>query len=151
MAFKEKIDADGILIPLNASDKEDVLSKLVEFLCSTGKIDMARRGNILQALEDREALSSTGLGKGIAIPHAKIPGLEDFVVALGVAPDGVDFNALDGEESRVFFLLLAPPEQASLHIEALSEIAVMSQKENFVNDIAAADSPSAVLELLLRD
>lgn len=133
-------------MPLKAEDKQEVLSEMVEFLLSAGKIENPEE--VLKALVEREALSSTGLGKGIAIPHAKIPGLSDFVVAMGISPAGVEFDALDGEVSKLFFVLLAPPEQASLHMEALSEIAMMSMQEGFVDRLVTAGSPEAVLNLL---
>lgn len=149
MAFKERIDVQGVLIPLKAKEKSAVLKELVDFLSLTGKV--ANDSVILQALEEREALCSTGIGKGIAIPHAKTPEVQDLTVALGISPKGVEFGALDGEDSHLFFLLLAPPEQASLHVEALSEIAMLSQKADFVDRLVKASSPEEVMDCLLKD
>ena len=120
---------------------------MVSILKDAGKIDNIE--SIIDAIEAREALCSTGLDRGIAIPHAKTMSVDDLTIAIGIAPNGVDFEALDGEPSKIFFLLLAPPDQSGPHVQALSEIAKATQSSVFVRMLSSAASPAEVVELFM--
>lgn len=149
MAFIDLIQEDVIKVPLQAETKSEVIRELVDQLHSAGKIsspDLA-----FSALMDREAMGSTGLESGIAVPHAKCKDLEDLTLAIGLAPQGIDFQALDGKPSTLFFLLLAPPDQAGRHIEALSEIARLTRSKSFIRLLLASESPKEVVELFQEE
>ena len=81
------------------------------------------------------------------MPHAKTTTVRDLTIAIGIAPEGIDFDALDGKISKLFFLMLAPPDQTGPHIEALSEIAKITQSSDFVERLQHAESPDEVLNL----
>lgn len=145
MALIDLITTDVIRAPLSSTTKYDVMRELVEVLAKAGKIPDTPA--VLDALMQREAKGSTGLEMGIAVPHCKTEAVDSLVLAIGIAPGGVEFEALDGQPSKIFFLLLAPPDQSGPHIEALSEIARLTQSTSFLNALAESTSPEEVVEL----
>lgn len=149
MAFIDLIEPSVVRVPLQSTTKSEVLRELVDLLAGTGKIKAPEKA--LSALLDREALGSTGLEEGIAVPHAKSDAEEHLSVAIGIAPQGIDFQALDGKPSTIFFLLLAPPDHAGQHIEALSEIAKLTRSKSFCRLLLAAESPEEVVELFQEE
>jgi PTS system nitrogen regulatory IIA component len=118
---------ERIVPRLSATDREGVLRELVErgLLGDEGgtilEADDAER--VVHSLEERERMQSTGMKDGLAIPHAKIEGLESLVACLGVSPSGVDFSALDEKPSQVFVVLLTPESARGLHLKALARTA----------------------------
>jgi fructose-specific phosphotransferase system IIA component len=149
MAFIDLIEPAVVRVPVQSSTKSEVLRELVDLLDAAGKLKSSDRA--LSALLDREAMGSTGLEEGIAVPHAKCDAVERLTVAIGIAPQGIDFQALDGKPSTMFFLLLAPPEQAGQHIEALSEIAKMTRSKSFCRLLLASETPEEVVELFQEE
>ncbi len=149
MAFIDLIEPAVVRVPVQSSTKSEVLRELVDLLDAAGKLKSADKA--LSALLDREAMGSTGLEEGIAVPHAKCDAVERLTVAIGIAPQGIDFQALDGKPSSLFFLLLAPPEQAGQHIEALSEIAKMTRSKSFCRLLLASETPEEVVELFQEE
>ncbi len=145
MPLIDLIDEDVIKTPLESRLKYDVIMELLGVLQKAGKIDDLDRA--ASAVFAREDLGSTGLEGGVAVPHAKTDTVKTLTIAIGIAPEGIDFDALDGNPSKLFFLMLAPPDQTGPHIEALSEIAKITQSRSFVETLQQADSPSEVLDL----
>lgn len=145
MALFELIEESIIKIPLVSEYKNDVIRELIDILKKAGKI--GDTAEAYQAVLEREDLSSTGLGGGIAVPHAKVQSVPSLTAAIGIAPDGIDFEALDGQPSTVFFLLLAPPSDVASHLQALTEIAKISRDDNFCRNVIAAKSPAEVVSL----
>jgi len=121
----------------------------VEVLRDAGKISDVDL--VYDALMKRESLGSTGLEQGIAVPHAKTPAVNSLTVALGISPKGIDFQAIDGELSKLFFLLVAPPGQSGPHIEALADIARITKSQAFCRTLASATTPAEVVELFTED
>ena len=145
MAVVNLIEEDIIKIPLEAKTKPDVIKELVDVLKKAGKIEDAE--SVFRAVMLRENMGSTGLEKGIAVPHAKTHKVNNLVLAIGVSPEGVDFDSLDGEPSKLFFLLIATPQQAGPHIEALSEIARLTRSSNFCKLLLNAKSPKEIVDI----
>lgn len=146
MALIDLIDESVIKAPLAATNKPAVLKELVQLLVDAGRL--AGSEDAYRALLERERQGSTGLERGIAVPHAKTPAVKDLTISIGVAPNGIDFDAVDGQPSRLFFLLLAAPDKSGPHIEALSEIARLTKSPAFCQTLSAAKSPQEVMELL---
>lgn len=146
MALIDRIGADVIKVPLENTSKSEVIRELVAVLEQAGKVRDADA--VYNALLERESQGSTGLEHGIAVPHAKTDAVETLTVAVGISPSGVEFGALDGQPSKLFFLLLAPHDQAGPHIEALAEIARLSQSQAFLRALIGSRSAAEVLELL---
>ena len=145
MAVINLIEEDIIKIPLEAKTKPDVIKELVDVLKKAGKIEDAE--SVFRAVMLRENMGSTGLEKGIAVPHAKTHKVNNLVLAIGVSPEGVDFDSLDGEPSKLFFLLIATPQHAGPHIEALSEIARLTRSSNFCKLLLNAKTPKEIVDI----
>ena len=149
MALVDLIRPEVVKVPLTAGSKPEAIRELVEVLRDAGRISEV--GPVYDALMAREGLGSTGLEMGIAVPHAKTPAVRSLTMALGISPRGIDFQAIDGQPSRIFFLLLAPPDQSGPHIEALAEIARITKSQSFLRLLAAAGSAKEVVELFSED
>ncbi len=145
MAIIDLISPEVIKVGLTSRDKPSVLRELLQILLDAGKV--AEEDRILEALLKRESLQSTGLEGGIAVPHAKSALVTSLTLAIGISREGIDFDALDRLPSKLFFLMLAPPDKSGPHIEALAEIARMSQSKAFCKAIMAAGSAQEVMEL----
>ena len=146
MTLIDTITEEVIKVPLEHVGKPEVIRELLDVLTAAGKIKAPDRA--YNALLERESKGSTGLGAGIAVPHAKTDAVDTLTIAIGVSPAGVDFQALDGQPSKLFFMLLAPPDQSGPHIEALAEIARLTRSPAFLRALIGAKSGAEILELL---
>ncbi|MDA3851043.1 MAG: PTS sugar transporter subunit IIA [Spirochaetaceae bacterium] len=145
MTLKELLDLELIKTPLTSQEKPDIIRELIDIMWKAGKITQV--DEIVKAVEEREELCSTGLDRAIAVPHAKTTAVQNITVVLGIHPEGMDFSALDGESSKLFFLILTPPEQALAHVETLSDIAKVTRSTEFVQSLIKAKSSKEVFEL----
>jgi len=146
MSLIDLVVEDIVKIPMASNDKPDVLRELVQTLKDAGQIDDFNA--VLQAVQEREDKLSTGLENGIAVPHGKTTSVPSLKLAIGIAPEGIDFDAIDRNPSKLFFLLVAPPNQAGPHVEALAEIAKLGQSKAFCKALANADNAQEVVELM---
>jgi len=146
MALIELVREEIVKIPLVSKDKPDVLREIVQTLKDAGGIDDF--DTVLKAVQDREDKQSTGLEKGIAVPHCKTDAVSSLKLAIGISPEGIDFDSLDGEPAKLFFLLIAPCSQSGPHVEALAEIAKLAQSKAFCKALVNADNAEEVVELL---
>ena len=133
-----------VVLDLDAGDKEQILRSLAE-------PDAALRSDVdhdrlVSVLLEREQASSTAIADGIAIPHGKIPLGEEVIAAFGRSSSGVDFDAVDGQPTRLFFLLVSPDSHPSLHLRWLAHIASLLKSRAFRDDLLAAGSATEVLE-----
>ena len=145
MSIADMISKKTVKAPLESSSKNDIIRELLGLLDSSGLIDDSQAA--FDAVRSREDQGSTGLGDGIAVPHARTELVKQLTLALGIAPDGVDFESLDGQPTKIIFLLLAPPNQSGPHLEALSEVGKIAQSRSFLRLLSNARSPEEVLEL----
>jgi len=146
MALIDMVVEKIVKIPLVSKDKPDVLRELVQILKDAGEIDDFNI--VLKAVQEREDKQSTGLEKSIAVPHAKTTAVSSLKLAIGIAPQGIDFDSLDKELSKLFFLLLAPPGQAGPHVEALAEIAKLACSNAFCKALIRSENAQEVVELM---
>ncbi len=145
-ALSELMDPKRVKIGLQAKDKEGVLRELVELL----DIPEENKEILLEALKRREELGSTGIGRGIAIPHSRSTVVDNLYLVIGVSKEGVDFDAVDGKPVHIFFLLVAPPnDPGSRYLIYLGRVAQLAKKivENNV-DYLSVESPEELIELL---
>jgi len=138
LLLTELLTPDRIRVPLAAVDKPGVLGELTTLLAERAGRDPAP---LLTAVLEREAVLSTGIGHGIAIPHAKTPEVVGLSLVCGSSPIGVPFDALDGEPVRLFFLLIGPENAAGEHVKALSRIARLVRRQNVRDALLAATTP----------
>ena len=120
MRVSEFLSVQAVVPELEARSKPDVLKELAAALAKGSPQVSAER--FARVLEEREKLVSTGMEKGVAIPHGRLAELTGLAACFGVAHDGIDFDALDGKPSHFFFALVAPENSAGLHLKALSKI-----------------------------
>jgi PTS system nitrogen regulatory IIA component len=138
MKIIDFLKPDYILETLKSDKKRDVLLELLApLLKHYSNLDAE---SALSVLMEREKLGSTGIGEGIAIPHGKLPGLDDLVVCFGKSAAGIDFNAMDGKPVYLFFLLLAPENSAGQHLKALAKISRMLKDSHFRTKLIEAKS-----------
>ena len=131
-----------------AKTKVEALEELVNTLIKSGlKLDSAK---VIEVLQQREKLGSTGIGDGLAIPHGKIPSLDEIVVAFGRSKKGVDFDSLDGKPVHIFFLLLAPENSVGQHLKALARISKMLKKANFRQKLIETESKNDLYKLIIE-
>lgn len=149
MALIDLIKPEVIKVPLESKSKDAVIRELLQLLVDAGRL--SDFDTAYDALLAREARGSTGLEDGIAVPHAKTDTVSSLNLAMGIAPDGIDFQALDGKPSTLFFLMLAPPDQSGPHIEALSEIARLTQSKSFCRMLLRARDAEEVAELMTEE
>ena len=147
MTLMDVLNRDLIKIPLQAETKNTIIEELVDVLVS--EKSLSNREEILSAILAREALGSTGLADGIAIPHAKTTAIEQVAVVVGIAPKPIDFDAQDGKGSQFFFLVVAPKHEASAHIEILASIARATASSAFRRLLGASRTPEEVMSLFL--
>jgi fructose-specific phosphotransferase system IIA component len=146
MALIDMVEEKIVKIPLVSKDKPDVLRELVQILKDAEEIDDF--DTVLKAVQDREDKQSTGLEKSIAVPHCKTAAVSSLKLAIGIAPQGIDFDSIDGEPSKLFFLLLASPGQSGPHVEALAEIAKLARSKPFCKALVYAENAQEVVELM---
>jgi len=149
MALVDLISEEIVKVPLEATTKNEVIQELVDVLVKAQKVK--DREKAIEAIMKRENLGSTGLEKGIAVPHAKTDQVNELTLAIGVSFKGIDFNAVDGMPSKIFFLMLASPDQSGPHIEALAEIARMTRSETFCRLLTQVKSAKEIVELFREE
>ena len=120
MKIVEILSEDVVIPELHGTTKEAVLRELAEHLAAT--YPEINADQLVEVLWERERLGSTAIGDGIAIPHGKLPGLRSVIAAFGRHRAGVDFQSLDGNPTRIFFLLVAPEDSVGQHLKALARV-----------------------------
>lgn len=147
MTLTDVLEKDLIKIPLRSETKNAVIEELVDILVEKKKL--SNREEILSAVLSREALGSTGLADGIAIPHAKTTAVDSVSVVVGIAAKPIEFDAQDGKGSQFFFLVVAPEHEASAHIEVLASIARATASPAFKRLLGASHNAEEVMGLFL--
>lgn len=131
---------------LPAADRREVLQAFADRLAGAGLVKSG--DELFQKLWEREQLGSTGIGAGIAIPHCKLPGLDHGLVAVGLAPEGVDFEAADGRPVQVLFLVISPSGSPAEHLQILAAISRWVRTGQHAEKVLALRDPAAVYDLL---
>lgn len=146
MLLTELLSIERIKIPLESQTKDDLLRELVGVAAAPAG-DPAR-DEVLRAVREREAVLSTGIGHGVAIPHGKSSAVGDLRMAAGRAAAPVDFDALDGQPVSLFFLLVGPESAAGPHIKALSRISRLVRKDEVRDRLVAARTAQEFMDAL---
>ena len=145
MQITDLLKPQSVLLNADPVTKADAIYTLGELMEKGG--NLIDKGEYLAAVFAREESGSTGLGDGIATPHAKSAGVKEAGLAAMVVPHGVDFEALDGQPSRLFFMIAAPEGAADTHVEVLSQLAMMVIDPDFKEALIAAPTVERFLEL----
>jgi mannitol/fructose-specific phosphotransferase system IIA component (Ntr-type) len=140
---------DVIRLKLSATDKTSVITELVELLAEKGKIEKKDQEAVTQAILKRESLGSTGIGHGLAIPHAKaIPHCQSLIGAFGRSARGVDYGAIDGEPCNLFFLMVSPASGVDAHLKILKKLAALGRDPHFCRFLVEAKDEEEVISLM---
>lgn len=145
LRLADLITSDRILSQMTASNKNEAINELASLV---GGADSTRVAKISEVLLEREKLASTGIGEEIAIPHGKLDALPDLVLALGRKKEGLDFEAIDGKLTRLFFVLVGPLSSTNLHLKALARISRLCKEPVFRRGILEAKTNEEMFEVL---
>src|SRR5687768_11082628 len=148
MKFADFIHVNAIKADVSSDDKPGVIRELVESLVTAGAIKAGEQEGIVAAILKREDLGSTGIGRGVAVPHTKHASVDRLVGTVGVSVTGVDFNSLDGEKVQLFFLLISPPDRPGDHLRALENISRQLRDDTFCRFLKQARSANDIQLLL---
>jgi PTS system nitrogen regulatory IIA component len=151
MKIMDFLCKDAIEANLQATKKKEALTELIDKLVTANRIKENSREKILQALLEREKLGSTGIGQGIAIPHAKTDKIEEIICAFGTSTKGVEFDALDGEKVYIIFLLIAPQDSAGMHLKVLAKISRLLKDKFFRQALREAETPADVIKIIKEE
>jgi len=151
MKIMDFLCKDAIEVNLEATKKKEALMELINKLVAANRIKENSKEKILQALLEREKLGSTGIGQGIAIPHAKTDKITEIVCAIGTSLKGVEFDALDGENVHIIFLLVAPQDSAGMHLKVLAKISRLLKDKFFRQALREAKSPGEVIKIIKEE
>src|SRR3954451_9333996 len=150
MRLSEFVVRDAIIPQLTASSKEAVIRGMVESLRNAGQFRGADLEDIVRAILKRELLGSTGIGRGVAIPHTKHQSVDRLIGTVAVAPNGVAFESLDGEPVYIFVLLISPQDRPGDHLRALENVSRCLRDDAFVRSLRAAKSREEISAMLDR-
>ena len=149
MKFADFVCSSAIRPQLQSDDKSAVIKELVSALVDAGQITADDESEIVDAVMKREELGSTGIGRGVAVPHTKHPVVDKLVGTVGVSADGIDFNSLDGENVQLFFLLVSPPDRPGDHLRALENITRhLRENEMFLKFLKQSKTAEEIQQLL---
>ncbi|MDA3834073.1 MAG: PTS sugar transporter subunit IIA [Spirochaetales bacterium] len=143
MKLKHVLSTNVVAMNLTGNTKQEIIEELLDLLVKTGKI--SDRQKALQDMLSREEKMSTGIQYGIAIPHAKTSAVKELCACIGIKKDGVDFQALDGQPSTIFFMTLSPVNKTGPHVQFLAEISLVVKTESARKQIFQAATPQEVL------
>ncbi len=146
MRIADILTEEMVIPELHAGGKREALDEMTAGLAAAHpEIDKER---LREVLEEREKLGSTGIGGGIAIPHGKLPGLTHVLAVFGRSPRGVNFDAVDGAPTRLFFLLVAPEDSSGIHLKALARISRLLKEQEVREQLLACDDRSGLLRII---
>ena len=148
MRLSDILKPQDIKIPLEAKSKTEAIGELVNLLAANGRVTDPKK--MLDAVLDREATRTTGIGNGLAIPHGKCPGVENLVMAIGKAATPIDFQAIDGRPVTLIWLLGSPPDKTGQHIHALARISRLMTIDKFRQAVAGAKTAQELFDLIVQ-
>ncbi len=148
MKFSELFPKAHVIADLTAAAKDDAIREMIKHLCAAGALPKVHAAGVEKTILRREELGTTGIGKGIAIPHAKFPGLTGVCGVFARSVKGVEFNALDGQPVHLIFMLASSPDAVEAHIEALRKITTLIKDNDFCAFLRRAKNLAELADLL---
>ncbi len=148
MNLSDLLTAQLVLFPLVAASKDEAITQLIEILEKNDQLKNVEDAK--SAVFAREKLMTTGVGKGVALPHGKFADTEDVLISFGISRNGVDFDAIDGQPVHIFVLLLTPEKYPSKHLELLSKFSKMLNIDDCRKELLMANSAGEIVAILYQ-
>ena len=145
-ALLKVLNKNSLCCELKGTTKEEILDEMVTLLGNSGKV--TNHAQVLADIKAREAIMSTGLEKGIAIPHARTDGVKDICVAVGIKKEGLDFAALDGKPSKVFVMVASPKKGEAPQMQVMSSVSGILQQQDILDRLTATSAPDEMFTIL---
>lgn len=142
------LDPERVIILHAPTSKEQALRRLAEMTAADPAITQPK--SFMQAIFEREEVSSTGVGGGIAVPHAKLPFNLDFVISIGVCPEGIDFSAKDGQPVSILIMIAAPESERNTYLRVLATVAAKLNNPSVTEQMRQAQNSRSIIESLLQ-
>jgi PTS system nitrogen regulatory IIA component len=149
MKISELLIPQAIVADLQARDKKRALAELTDSLIACDA--SLSRDDVIEVLQEREKLGSTGIGDGVAIPHGKLAGIPELTLAFGRSRGGVDFESMDGQPAHLFFLLVAPEESVGVHLKTLARISKLLKDSAVRQKLMDAADQDAIYQVILDE
>lgn len=149
MRLADILTVERVTVRLRARDKPSALRELARLF--VGSDEGVGEEDIVRVFEEREALASTGVGSGVAIPHGRLPGVTKLRAALAVSTEGVEFDAIDGQPAHILIAVLGPEQKTGDHLKALARFSRLLRMERVRKRLLAADAAQDALEILLGE
>ena len=150
MRLADVVSVDAIIPKLKSKDRNGAMDELVSALDKAGCLGKGNGQKIKRAIIKRENEASTGLGKGVAVPHVKHSAVQKPVAAVGLSEEGIDFTALDKQPVFSVILMISPDNEPELHLKAMENIFSHLQKEKFRNFLKQSSTVEAIAELMVE-
>lgn len=148
MKLADFVVKEAILSDIQATKKGDAIREIVDSLISAQKVNHNDIDDVMQALIKREELGSTGIGKGVAVPHTKHSSISSLIGTVARSTKGIDFDSLDGEPVYIVFLLLSPNEPSGIHLAALERISTVVRDNDFRRFMRNANGKEEMIEII---
>ena len=148
MRLTEILKPQNIKVPLVSLVKSDAIGELVQLLADNNEVTDAKK--VLDAVLEREATRTTGIGNGLAIPHGKCTGTDHLVMAIGRPSQPIDFQAIDGRPVNLIWLLTSPPDKTGPHIHALARISRLMTIDRFRQSLNEAQTPQDIFDAIVK-
>lgn len=148
MKLTEFVVQDAIVPDLKASSKEEAIREMVGGLRRAGKVQADHDPQIVAAILKREELGSTGIGRGVAVPHTKHASVDSLICTVAISRSGLDFASLDGEDVYILFLLVSPPDRPGDHLRGLETITRHLKSDDFCRFLRQSTTQAQVWDLL---
>jgi len=149
MKISELLNPKAIVSDLQARDKNCALEELTDALIACE--ESLKRDEVIEVLQEREKLGSTGIGDGVAIPHGKLAGIPELMLAFGKSAAGVDFESMDGQPAHLFFLLVAPEESVGVHLKTLARISKLLKDPAVRQKLLDAADQETIYQVILDE
>ena len=149
MKLSDILCFEATVAQFDTTDRDSVIRELVDALSAAGKLGSAKAEAVTKAVITREEEASTGLGKGVAVPHVKCDGLSDTIAAIGRSSDGIDFASLDKKPTYTVILLLSPAGNPDKHLQAMESIFRNLQNDDFRRFLRQAQTAGKIREVVL--
>jgi PTS system nitrogen regulatory IIA component len=149
MMVSDVLSKEFITPDLEASEKRELLDEMADNI--SDMVGGLEREELLEVLLEREKLGSTGIGHGVAIPHAKIKGIERIVVSMGMSRQGVDFQSMDNRPVNIFFLIVAPEQSSTMNLKVLSSIASLLKDSAVRDKLLGAHTRDDIYNIIVEE